>query len=157
MGESMEKLLIIAVAVLLLLLTAGCGKTETPAPTQAATEAPTEALYIDTQINEPEWTLAEGVLQLEADDQVYADGDDILYFAIVTNDDGTQELRFRMSDEAAAKLKTQSADLSYCITLNGEKIGNAVLNEECTVAMISAENAVGSITELASKIRGLSE
>ena len=156
MGESMKRFLIIAAAVMLLLLTAGCGYNDTTSPTEAATEAPTAAPYIDTQINEPEWTLAEGVLQLETDDQVYASGDDVLYFAIVTNDDGTQELRFRLSDETAAMLKTQNADNQYFITLNGEKIGNAKLNDACTVATVSEADAVGSITELASKIRGLS-
>ena len=153
----MKRLLIIALAVLSVLAFAGCGKENSPAPTTAPeTQAHTDAPYIDTQINEPEWTLAEGVLQLADQNTIYADSKDILYFAFITNTDGSQELRFRLSDATAEKMKSQSPDTAYFITLNGEKIGNATLNDTCTEAIVTQENAVGDITALASKIRGLS-
>ena len=155
----MKRILLALLALLLLLTAAGCGKdtasSEEPEETQA--QAATEAPYIDTQISEPEWTLAEGELSLQDATTTYAQGDQILYFAIVTKDDGKQELRFRLSDEAAAILQSQSADVKYYMTFNGEKIGDAVLNDDCTEAVISEENAVGDITALASRIRGLSE
>ena len=156
MGESMRRLLALASVVLLVLALTACGGNTAPTETPAETAAPTDAPYIDTQLDEPEWTLAEGVLQLEGDGNVYAAGDDILYFAIVTEADGKQELWFRMSDETAATLKTQSADNAYYMTLNGETIGAATLNEGCTIAKISDENADGEITAWASEIRGLS-
>lgn len=163
----MKKLLVIIAALLLLVTVAGCSKDESSATEKtdtassataaAATEAPTDAPFIDTQISEPEWTYAEGDLKLADQDNVYAQGQDFLYFAFVTNTDGTQELRFRFSDDTASMLKTQSPDIAYFITLNDEKIGNATLNDDCTEATITEENSVGSITENASKIRGLSE
>lgn len=161
----MKKLIVIVAALLLLVTAAGCSNEETStekadtasSAAAAATEAPTDAPFIDTQISEPEWTYAEGDLKLADQDNVYAQGDDFLYFAFVTNTDGTQELRFRFSDDAASKLKTQSPDIAYFITLNDEKIGDATLNDDCTEATITQENSVGSITENASKIRGLTE
>ena len=156
MGDSMRKIWIMAAALLLLLTAAGCSqgsKNETAAPT----EAPTDAPYIDTQISQPEWTLTEGDLQLEDNDNIYAMGDDILYFAIVTTADGAQELRFRLDNVTANMLTKQNPDNNYYITLDGVKIGNATLNENCTVATITAENANGEITALATKIRGLAE
>lgn len=151
----MKRFLIIALAILSVLAFAACGKKESAPTTPPATQAPTDAPYIDTQINEPEWTLAEGVLQLEGGDTVYVDNSGILYFAIVTNNDGTQELRFRLDDAAAAKMKAQDPENEYFITLNGEKIGKVTLNDDCTVATIKQDDAEGSITALASKIRGL--
>ena len=152
----MKKLLILTAALLLLLTAAACAKEE-PVPTEIPTEAPTDAPYIDTQLDEPEWTLAEGELQLQDDSAVYAENADILYFAIVTNPDGSQELRFRLSDEKAAQLAAQRpADGSY-ITLNGEKIGAATLSDDGKVATITAADAEGEITALATKIRGVLE
>ena len=149
----MKKRLMISAAVLLIALTAGCAKN--PAPTEpAATEAPTAAPYIDTQIDEPEWTLADGELQLSDDTGVVASGSDILYFAIVSMNDGQQELRFRLSDEKAATLKGRDS-AGYVISFNGEKIGDATLNSSGTVATVTAADAQGEITALATKIRGL--
>ena len=154
MGESMKRLFIMMATVLLTALTVGCAG-NIPAPTEsAATEAPTDAPYIDTQVNEPEWTLAEGELQLSDDTGVVASGSEILYFAIVSIKDGQQELRFRLSDEKAAALKDRDST-GYVISLNGEKIGNATLNSSGTVATVTAADAEGEITALATKIRGL--
>lgn len=157
MGESMKRVFLLAIAALSVLALAACSGSTAPTESPAETSAPTDAPYIDTQLDEPEWTLAEGVLQLESDGNVYAAGDDILYFAIVTEADGKQELWFRLSDETAATLKTQSPDNAYYMTLNGERIGTATLNDDCTIARIAAEDVDGEITAWASKIRGLAE
>lgn len=156
MGESMKRLFVFAIAlILLLVLTACAGNT---APTEpVVTEAPTDAPYIDTQIDEPEWTLAEGVLRLADAGTTDAEGSEIVYFAIVTKTDGSQELLFRVDDAAAAALTAQSPDTEYYVTLNGEYIGKASLNKDCTVATVKQEDVEGSITALASRIRGLSE
>lgn len=162
----MKRFLLIAAAMLLMILTAACGKGESPSsanstkePSSSASQEATAAPYIDTQLNEPEWTLAEGTLQLlGSDNTVLASGkDEILYFAIVTNKDGSQELRFKLSDAVAAKLKNQSADATYVITHENDKIGDASLNSDGTEAIITQENTVGDITQAASKIRGLAQ
>ena len=143
---------------MLVLLTAACGNGKSSsAPETKAPQPATDAPYIDTQLNEPEWTYAEGTLQLlGADNTILASGkEDILYFAIVTEKDGSQELRFKLSDAVAAKLKGQSADSQYTMTLNNEMIGTAKLNSDGTEAVITADNTVGDITKVASKIRGL--
>lgn len=157
MGESMRRFIAILTAMILLTLTAGCTTIITPVETEASTEAPTDAPYIDTQLSEPEWTLAEGELQLEDGTRVVAVSDDILYFAIVTDENGEQELRFHFSEEMTATLKEQTPDVQCYMTLGGEKIGNATISDDCTVAIISAENAADEITALATKIRGLYE
>lgn len=155
----MKKTIIAMLAILLLLFAAGCQDkpSDKADDAQPATEAVTEAPYIPTPISEPEWTLAEGNLQLEDQSSVYAESEDILYFAIVTNNDDTQELRFKLNEETTEMLKKQSADNKYYMTLDGSVIGDAVLNEDCTEVIVSQENAVGDITAIASKIRGLSE
>lgn len=158
----MKRLVIIAAVLLLLVMTAGCSDNESSSSSKAnkpssETEQATAAPYIDTQINEPEWTLAEGNLKLLDQNNIYAEGKDFLYFAFVTNTDGTQELRFRFDETTASMLKKQSPDNAYYITLNDAKIGDATLNDDCTEAIIKEEDSNGSITENASKIRGLSE
>ena len=149
----MKRFLMISAAVLLMALTAGCAGNSAPTES-AATQAPTAAPYIDTQINEPEWTLAEGELQLSDDTGVQASGSEILYFAIVSDQNGQQELRFRLSDEKAAVLKDRES-AGYTVSFNGEKIGTATLNASGTVATVTAADAEGEITALATKIRGL--
>ena len=154
MGESMKKVLFLMITALLALALTACAGNS--APTEpAVTEAPTEAKYIDTQLNEPEWTLAEGKLQLEGNGTVYADNTEILYFAIVTETDGKQSLWFRLTDEASVKLQTQPINGDCFMTFNDEKIGTATLNDDCTIAKVFSENTVGEITAWASKIRGL--
>ena len=150
----MKRIIILMTAVLLIAALAACGNTA-PTETTAVTEAPTDAPYIDTQISEPEWTLAEGELQLEDKDNIYAESADVLYFAIVTDTDGKQELWFRLNDETAAMLQSQSHDNDYYMTLDGEKIGSATLSDDCSIVKISEENVDGEITAWATKIRGL--
>jgi len=149
----MKRFSMISAAVLLMALTVGCAGNSAPTES-AATQAPTAAPYIDTQINEPEWTLAEGELQLSDDTGVQASGSEILYFAIVSDQNGQQELRFRLSDEKAAVLKDREST-GYTVSFNGEKIGAATLNASGTVATVTAADAEGEITALATKIRGL--
>lgn len=145
-------LLLIAMTVLAL---AACGTNNQETAPVTVTEAPTESPYLDTPVDEPEWTLAEGVLSLEDNDNIYAEGDDFLYFAFVGSTPDDMELRFRLDDVTAEMLMEQSPDNQYYIALNGERIGNAALSSDCTVAVISAKDAVTEITSLATKIRGL--
>lgn len=154
MGESMKKVLFLMITALLALALTACAGNSVPTE-PAVTEAPTEAKYIDTQLSEPEWTLAEGKLQLEGNGTVYADNTEILYFAIVTETDGKQSLWFRLTDEASVKLQTQPIDGDCYMTFNDEKIGTATLNDDCTIAKVFSENTAGEITSWASKIRGL--
>ena len=125
--------------------------------TQPASSAPTVSPYIATPVDEPEWTYADGVLKLEDSKFIYAEGsDDILCFAIVGADKDDMELRFMLSDEKAAMTKEQgSKDGSYYITFNGEMIGKATLSDDCKIATVTAADAQGDITELATKIRGV--
>ena len=153
----MKRIALVLSAVLLLLLFAGCSGNGGATESQTATEKPTDAPYIDTQINEPEWTLAEGELKLEDADNVYAEGKDILYFAIVGTNSDDVELLFRFDDVTANMLKQQSADNKYYMTLNGENIGYVTLNEDCTVGSIKGQHTYEEMTSIASRIRGLSE
>lgn len=152
----MKKILLMMTALLMLAAFAGCNNGKAPSSQETAPAA-TAAKYVDTSLQEPEWTLAEGNVQLEDKDNIYAEKKDIESFAIVTNTDGTQELRFRMNSETATMLKKQSADNQYYITLDGARIGDATLNGDCTEAVVKQENVIGNITELASKIRGLAQ
>ena len=47
------------------------------------------------------------------------------------------------------------SDTPSTMTLNNEMIGTAKLNSDGTEAVITADNTVGDITQVASKIRGL--
>lgn len=154
----MKKALTLILTILILATLAACGgskpiETPTLAPTQASTDAP----YIDTQVGEPEWTLAEGELSLVDGQTLYASGKNFLYFAIVGATPAEMELRFKLDDATAALMKAQSKDLEYYINLNGERIGTATFNDDCTEAIITSQNAAQEITSLATKIRGLQE
>lgn len=130
------------------------GKTQATEPTAA--ESPTEKQYIATPIDEPEWTYAEGNLKLEGDNTTYANGSqEIICFAIVGADKESMELRFMMSDDIAAKLKEQPADTEYHITFNDKMIGKATLSDDCKIATVTAADAQGDITALATEIRGV--
>lgn len=152
----MKRLFILILTLLLTAALSGCITHWPPeVPTEAPTEAPTGAPYLDAQIYEPEWTLAAGELRLEDDDLIYAEDDDILYFAIVENEDGSRELRFRMDEITANMLTQQDRHNSYYITFNGERIGDAEISADGTIATVTAKNAEDEITALATKIRGL--
>ena len=156
----MKRLLLPAVIVILLLILTACSKeavpTETAVP-EELTEEPTAAPYIDTRLDEPEWTLPEVELKLEDKDNIYAEGADIRCFAIITNDDGSRELWFLLNDETATMLKSQDPDNDYYMTMDGDKIGSAEFSDDFTTVIVTSENAEDDITTLASEIRGLSE
>lgn len=160
MGEHMKKIMILAAALIILGLLTACAGSTVPTELQpAVTEAPTDAPYIDTQLDEPEWTLTDRELFIQTPSAVVASGEDILYFAIVSKPDGQQELLFRLSDEAAKILSASVTEL-YTVTLDspdGAKIGDATMNSDCTVATITAEHANGEITALATQIRNIME
>lgn len=152
----MKRIFIMILSVLCAAALGACAQ-DVPAPAATEAPAPTDAPYIDTQVDEPEWTLAEGDLTLEDDHQLYAVSEDFLYFAIVGAQPDEMELRFRFDDVTANMLRTQSPDNRYYITLDGEKIGNASISDDGATATITAQDAAQEITALASKIRGLSE
>lgn len=147
----MKRFVCILLTALFAVSLAACGAGNQPTEPSAA---PTDAPYIHTQIDEPEWTLAEGELTLEDGTTTYAQGKDFLYFAIVGATPQEMELRFRLDDAVAAKLTDEPA---YYITFNGEIIGKASLNENHTVAVIKSADAATEITALATRIRGLAE
>ena len=137
-------------AALLVLSLAACGGAQ-PAATPDVSAAPTEAPYIHTQIDEPEWTLIEGVMTLDDSTGTVAQGEDFLYFAIVGATPAEMELWFRLDDAKAAALSTET---DYTLTFNGEPVGKGRLNDEHTVVVKSADAAI-EITRLATRIRGL--
>ncbi len=152
----MKRFIAVLAVIMLIAALAGCAKSEPiEPPTVPGTEPPTTPLYIDTPVDEPEWTLAEGKLTLEDDTTVYAEGDDFLYFAIVGADPASMELRFKLDELTAAALSAQGEGKSYFITHNGERIGTATLSADGSVATITSANAAEEITTLATRIRGL--
>ena len=154
----MRRIAILLLAVLSVTVLAGCSGdvSVTETPTTAATEKATAAPYVDTSVFEPEWTLAEGDLKLEDADHIYAEGDDILYFAITGTNMENMELLFHFDDVTANMLTKQSTDNQYYMTLNGENIGYVTFNDDCTIASIKGQHTYDEMTSLASRIRGLS-
>ena len=154
----MKKAITLLLTILMVVSLAACGESKPiEPPTVPATQAPTDAPYIDTQVSEPEWTLAEGELTLVDGQTLYAKGENFLYFAIVGATPAEMELRFKLDDATATLMKAQSKELEYYINLNGERIGTATFNDDCTEAIITSQNAAQEITSLATKIRGLQE
>ena len=152
----MKRFFAVITAILILALFSACGGSEPEEePTVPVTEAPTDAPYIDTQIDEPEWTLAEGVLTMEDKDKVYAQGSDFVCFAVVGAEPSQMEMMFRFDDATAAMLTQQSKTNKYYITLDGSKIGDATLSDDGYVATVAAKDATEDIPSLASRIRGL--
>ena len=148
--------ILILITLLVFALVACSGNNDsTENQTPAATEQETAAPYIATPVNEPEWTLAEGELKLEDADNIYAEGADILYFAIIGTNEEDVELLFRFDDTTANMLKQQSADNQYYMTLDGENIGNVTLNDDCTIASLKGQHSYEEMTALATRIRGL--
>lgn len=151
----MKRLIAILMTAVIAAAFTACAGSDKASDT-SSTEAPTEQQYIATPIDEPEWTYAEGYLKLESGDGAVAEGSrDIICFAIVGADKESMELRFLMSDDAAAKLKEQPADAEYHIIFNDKMIGRATLSDDCKIASVTAADAQGDITELATEIRGV--
>ena len=153
----MKRLLAVFTAILTLAAFTACNGNEPAETAIPATEAPTQSPYIDTPVDEPEWTLAEGELTLEDKDYLYAEKSDFVCFAVVGAEPENMKLLFRFDDVTANMLKQQSPDNQYYMTLNGENIGNATLNEDCTIASIKGQHTFDEMTSIATKIRGLSE
>ena len=155
----MKRFLLICFIALIAAVTAGCAVQPEAEPTAAPTEAePQPQLHTvaaDTAVEEPEWTLIAVHLTLEDNQNYYAEGDDFLYFAIVGATEEEMELRFKLDEVTARMLSEQDPDNRYFITLDGERIGDAVLSDDCSVATIKGQHTYGEITALATKIRGL--
>lgn len=138
-----------------LLLTACSGDTA-PAPTAPSTEPPTQLHTVAPAQDQPdaEWAHIDGEMTLEDADNIYAQGSDFLSFALVVSD-GTAEIRFKLDDVTASMLRTQSKENRYYLTLNNEKIGSAVLNENCDEATLVGEYSYEGLCTLSNRIRGL--
>lgn len=154
----MKKCLIVC-ALLLTLLLAACGD-EPPAPTTAPTAAPTvpptELHTVAPRQSEPavEWVSVEAKLTLEDNDNLYAKDEDFVSFALIGGSDGA-ELRFRLDETTAAMLREQDSETAYYITMNGKKLGDAVLSENCDELTLIGEFSYAKLCMLANQIRGL--
>lgn len=151
----MKRLLAVITAIIILAAFTACSGGGTEETTAPPTEAPTQSPYIDTPVDEPEWTLPEGALTLEDKDYLYAEGADFICFAIVGAEPDQMKLLFRFDDITANMLTRQSKDNRYYITLDGKKIGDASVSDDGTTATITAQDASEDITSLATRIRGL--
>lgn len=151
----MKRLLAVFTAILTLAAFTACNGNEPAETAIPATEAPTQSPYIDTPVDEPEWTLAEGELTLEDKDYLYAEKSDFVCFAVVGAEPENMKLLFRFDDVTAKMLTQQSKANQYYITLDGKKIGNASISDDGFTATIAAEDATEEITTLATRIRGL--
>ena len=151
----MKRLLAVFTAILTLAAFTACNGNEPAETAIPATEAPTQSPYIDTPVDEPEWTLAEGELTLEDKDYLYAEKSDFVCFAVVGAEPENMKLLFRFDDVTAKMLTQQSKANQYYITLDGKKIGNASISDDGFTATIAAEDAAEEITTLATRIRGL--
>jgi len=140
----------------MLLILTGCAATE---PTEPPTEAPTEpapqphTVAPMEQDFEPEWTIIDRTMALTDDSAVYAEGSDFSAVALV-GDEASAELRFRFTDETAAMLRAQTGDTAYSLTMDGESIGGAQLNDECTEATLTGDFTYTQLCRLANRIRG---
>lgn len=103
--------------------------------------------------SEPEWARIDREMTLEDKDNIYASGSDFLCFALV-GDEKSAELRFKLDDVTAGMLLTQSADNAYYITMDGERIGDAELNDTCDELTLIGDLSYTKLCELANRIRG---
>ena len=153
----MKRFFALIITVVMITALAGCfaaPQEETLAPTEPQPQAHTLASP-DAQ-EEAEWSAVDRVIALESDDVLYAEGSDIQCFAL-TGDSSGAELRFRFTDEAAAMLLIQDAGVSYYLTMDGEKIGDAKLNDDCTEATLVGDYSFSELCVLANRIRGFEE
>lgn len=151
----MKRLLALITAIIILAALAACSGNEPEETAAQSTEAPTQSPYIDTPVDEPEWTLPEGELTMEDKDNIYAVGADFVCFAVVGAQPDEMKLLFRFDDLTANMLTQQSKDNQYYITLDGKKIGNATVSDDGYTATVTAKDATEEITSLATRIRGL--
>lgn len=148
--------LIAAVIMTLPLILTGCGSAPAT-PTEAATEAPTAARYIDTDVNSPEWVPVAIPLFLKDNKYLYASGSDFQCFAFVGTNDDDVELRFMLDDTTADMLKKNTPVSTYYISMGEDEIhiGDVTLSEDCKIATLKGQHPFDEMTKIASKIRGL--
>lgn len=152
----MKKIVSWILIALLGLILAGCANGPTAEPTAEPTEPEPQAHTIapSTPV-EPEWAPVDCALTLEDNDNLYAEGEDFRYFALIGTTDEDCELRFMLDEVTAAMLREQNADNAYFITVNGTRLGNANLNEDCTEASVKGQLSYDEMTAMATTIRGL--
>lgn len=151
----MKRILSLFLLLILCAVLAGCSAA---APTEPPTEEPTEpAPQLHTiapaDSDTVDWAMIDADLTLQTDEFLLADGDDFVGFAI----DGSGSdavLRFRFTTEVAAMLAEQDPALSYFITMDGVKLGDAELNDDCTEATLIARLSSEELIDLANRIRG---
>lgn len=145
---------IICLTLLTALLLTACGG-ETPAPTEAA-EEPTQLHTVAPSQAQPEaeWASVAVQMTLEDNDNVYAKGSDFLSFALIGSSDSA-EIRFKLDDVTAAMLRQQDPGNKYYVTIDGKKIGDVTLNQNCNELTLIGDFTYSKLCTLANRIRGL--
>ena len=151
----MKRFLSLFLILILAAALVGCSAAQ---PTEAPTEEPTEpAPQLHTiapaDDDSVDWAMIDVKLTLETDAFLLADGSDFAGFAIVGSGSDAA-LCFRFTDEVAAMLSEQDPGLSYFITLDGVKLGDAELSDDCSEATLITSMSAEELIELANRIRG---
>lgn len=146
----MKKWICLSLVLITLLLFTACGASDAdssePAP-QLHTVAP------QADLPEPEWAHIDATMALTDGTSTYAQGSDFLCFALIS-DGNTFEIRFKLDDKTADMLRAQPAGQEYSITLNGEKIGGAALNDACDEVTLTGSFTYSELCTIADRIRG---
>ena len=151
----MKRIISLFLILMLAAALAGCSAVQ---PTEAPTEPPTEpAPQLHTVApaydGSAEWVLVDAAMTLETADFLLADGSDFVGFAIVGSG-AEAALHFRFTDEVAVMLSEQDPSLSYFITMDSVKLGDAVLNDDCSEATLITDLSADELIALADRIRG---
>lgn len=152
----MKRWIAIIAAIILTLLLAACGGDNSTQHASAPAEpsAQMHTVAPAAEPNEPEWAHIDREMTLEDRDNLYAKGSDFVCFTLVGSDDSA-EIRFRLDDVTAGMLRAQSPDNEYYVTMDGERIGGARLNEDCDELTLTGDFTYRKLCELANRIRGL--
>lgn len=151
----MKKWLICLAALTAVLLSA-CGEQNTAVATEPAAEPQTQLHTVAPRREQPviEWVSVDAQMTLEDSEMLYAKGGDFVCFALVVNDDGA-EIRFKLDDVTAGMLRGQDPANKYYVTMNDKRLGDVVLNDDCSELTLVGDFSYTQLCTLANRIRGL--
>lgn len=155
----MKQYCMILIIALALVILAGCAPQPAAEPTVPPTEPQPQPHTIapPDAAQEPEWAAVDCEIRLESADDVYAEGDDFICFALIGNTDEDCELRFQLDEVTAAMLAEQPSDTAYYLIVNGERIGSAAVGDDGSLVTVGDRMSYRELKALATEIRGLAE